>query len=59
MESNCKHNWKFLKTSWFIFSNKKYKVDRYECRICEKVYSIDTSTGKRINLYGKVGEEAE
>ena len=45
-------------TSSIIYKNKEYEIDRYFCTKCERVYSLDNKTGKRINLDGLVGEEA-
>ena len=58
MEQVHKHTWKFLKSSTITFEFNSFRVDRYVCTVCEKVYSIDRDTGERINLRGMVGEEA-
>ncbi len=58
MTGMCGHLWKFLKSSKIVIDNKNYHIDRYECRLCERVYTIDKVTGQRLNLQGMVGEEA-
>lgn len=52
------HQWKFMHSSTIIFEDVKYEVDRYFCCVCDRVYTIDKSTGKRLHLKGLVGNEA-
>lgn len=52
-----KHQFRFLETSEVHWNSKAVKIDKYICKICERIYCMDKKTNKRVTFDGGIGEE--
>lgn len=48
-----KHKYDFDRTSRATLKGKEYSFDVYKCKLCNKLYIIDKTTGKRLKKLEK------
>lgn len=57
MDTNHQHRLRFIESSKVHKKGHSYRIDKYQCTVCNKWYFIDKCTNKRISFGGGLGEE--
>ena len=51
------HKLKVIRTSGVLYKGKFTEIEIFQCQECKKYLIIESETGKKISLEGRLGEE--